>query len=253
MRDDAHDLEQLRREHTPEAIAERIARQPRHSYLRDFVYGAIDGTVTTFAVVAGVAGAGLRASVVIILGLANLIADGFSMAASNYLGVRTERQHHARVRLQEQYQIAANPAGEREEVRQILQRKGLTGVVLEQAVDAVTSDVDRWIGVMLTDELGLPPQLPRAARAATTTFVAFVVTGLLPLLSFVVAFVAPGVVERPFTWSAALTGLAFILVGVAKGKLVGQPALRSGVEVLSVGGAAAGLAYVAGAVLGNLA
>ncbi|MGH8978267.1 MAG: VIT1/CCC1 transporter family protein, partial [Acidimicrobiia bacterium] len=66
--------------HTPEAIAARLRIGPRRSYLRDLVYGAIDGTVTTFAVVAGVRGASLEATILVILGIANLVADGFSMA-----------------------------------------------------------------------------------------------------------------------------------------------------------------------------
>jgi hypothetical protein len=78
----------LRTGHTPEAIRARLAAEREHSYLRDFIYGGIDGSVTTFAVVSGVAGADLAASIVIILGLANLIGDGFSMAASNFLGTR---------------------------------------------------------------------------------------------------------------------------------------------------------------------
>ncbi|MCP4507445.1 MAG: hypothetical protein GY826_13765, partial [Fuerstiella sp.] len=73
----------LRAEHTAQAIQVRLNTAPRHSYLRDFVYGGIDGAVTTFAVVSGVAGAGLSSGVVIILGMANLVGDGFSMAASN--------------------------------------------------------------------------------------------------------------------------------------------------------------------------
>lgn len=243
----------LRREHTPAAVADRLARQPDHSYLRDFVYGAIDGTVTTFAVVAGVAGAGLRSSVVIILGVANLIADGFSMATSNFLGARTERQQHDRARADEQHQIALYPEGEREEIRQILAAKGLTGRTLDEAVDAVTSDVERWVDVMVTDELGLAPQLPNAPRAASTTFVAFVAVGLLPLLPFIVTSLLPRATAQPFSWSAAMTAAAFFVVGAVKGRLVEQQPLRSGLEVLAVGGAAAVLAYVAGAVLGGLA
>lgn len=77
-------------EHTPEAIARRLEQAPRKSALRDWTYGGIDGTVTTFAVVSGVVGAGLPIRTILILGLANVVADGFSMAASNYLGTRAE-------------------------------------------------------------------------------------------------------------------------------------------------------------------
>ena len=87
----------LEHEHTPEAIAERLGRGARHNYLRDFVYGGIDGAVTTFAVVAGTIGANLATRIVLILGAANLIADGFSMAASNFLGTRAERDDYRRV------------------------------------------------------------------------------------------------------------------------------------------------------------
>jgi hypothetical protein len=82
----------LEEEHTPRAVSARLGRRPSPSYLHDFIYGGIDGVVTTFAVVAGVAGADLDETVVIILGGANLIADGFSMAISNYLGSGAERQ-----------------------------------------------------------------------------------------------------------------------------------------------------------------
>jgi hypothetical protein len=73
------EIERLRREHTRERVRERLRGSRSASYLRDFVYGAVDGAVTTFAAVAGVAGAGLDSEVVIVLGIANLIADGFSM------------------------------------------------------------------------------------------------------------------------------------------------------------------------------
>ena len=76
----------MEHDHSIEAIQERLSAGPRHNYLRDWIYGGIDGSVTTFAVVTGVVGAQLSAVVIVIMGLANLVGDGFSMAASNFLG-----------------------------------------------------------------------------------------------------------------------------------------------------------------------
>lgn len=89
-------LTALKEDHSPRAVSARLSGAPAVSYLRDFIYGAVDGAVTTFAVVAGVAGARLDETVVIILGSANLLADGFSMAVSNFLGSRAERQQRER-------------------------------------------------------------------------------------------------------------------------------------------------------------
>src|SRR4249920_3918340 len=91
-------ISELKAEHTADAIRNRLNTRPPQSYLRDFIYGGVDGVITTFAVVSGVAGAGLAGGIVIILGAANLLADGFSMAVSNYLGTRAEREHLERAR-----------------------------------------------------------------------------------------------------------------------------------------------------------
>ena len=85
-------MSELQAEHTPAAVARRLAADPHQSYLRDFLFGAIDGSITTFAIVSGVVGAELSSSVVLILGFANLLADGFSMGVSNFLGTKADRQ-----------------------------------------------------------------------------------------------------------------------------------------------------------------
>jgi vacuolar iron transporter family protein len=131
--------------HTPANIQARLSEPPRPSHLRDFIYGGIDGTVTTFAVVAGVEGADLAASIVIILGFANLIADGFSMAVSNFLATRAEMQEMELAREEEEREIEHSPEGEREEIRQIFARKGFEGDDLDRAVDVITSNRGVWV------------------------------------------------------------------------------------------------------------
>lgn len=242
-------------DHSPEAIGHRLSDGPKHSYLRDFIYGAIDGAVTTFAIVAGVAGAKLGAGIVIILGLANLLADGFSMAVSNYLGSRAEQDRHARLRLDEQRQIADHPEGEREEVRQIFAAKGFTGEALEHAVAVITADRDLWVDTMLREEHGVPLHTPSALRAAWSTFIAFVVVGAIPLVVYVYQFIAPEDwrVADPFPISCVMTGVAFAWVGAAKSRFTGESIVRAAGLTLLMGGAAAAMAYFVGWLLGGLA
>lgn len=130
----------LEHSHTQEAIRARLARDPGVSYLRDWIYGGIDGVITTFAVVAGVVGADLPSRVILVLGLANLVADGFAMAAGNYSGTQAERDDYDRLLAVERKHIAIVPEGEREEIRQIFGSKGFSGDNLESIVDVITAD-----------------------------------------------------------------------------------------------------------------
>jgi VIT1/CCC1 family predicted Fe2+/Mn2+ transporter len=243
------DVASLKAAHTPLAVRTRLRDTPSPSYLQDFIYGAIDGAVTTFAVVAGVEGASLDEKVVIILGGANLIADGFSMAVSNFLGSRAERQRRERARREEQLQIRVLPEGEREEIRQIFAAKGFEGRDLERVVEVITSDPDLWTETMMSEELGFGAAAPSELRAAAATFIAFLVVGFLPLMVFVYDLAAPGDVGNTFMWSAIMTGVAFVVVGALKSRFVDQSWWRSGLETLAVGGVAAVLAYATGAVL----
>lgn len=249
---DSQSRAELVRHHHPRRIAERLSEGPNSSYLRDFIYGAIDGLITTFAIVAGVAGAGLSSTVVIILGLANLIADGFSMGASNYLGVRADNQLKEKTRRQEFEEIRLYPEGEREEVRQIFAAKGFSGDQLEEIVVTITRDRKLWVDTMLQDEHGLSLQNQDPLRSGVATFIAFVLLGALPLLPFFVGAVVPNVPAEPYLWSVLLTAAGFVLVGAAKGTQVKGSPLWSALETLAVGGAAAFLAYWVGHLLSGL-
>jgi VIT1/CCC1 family predicted Fe2+/Mn2+ transporter len=236
--------EHLESTHTADAIAERLNTVGHHSYLGDFVLGAIDGTVTTFAVVSGVAGAQLDNKVALILGLANLLADGFSMAVSNYLSARAESQVVDRIRRHEERHIETIPEGEREEIRQIFAAKGFSGELLEQIVEVITDDRKRWVDTMITEEFGLPLDRPSPVRAGLSTFTAFVLAGFVPLIPFTFSL---GLAEhRLFATSAALTAVTFFFIGAAKGRVVHRSVLWSGLETLLIGSIAAMLAYVVG-------
>jgi VIT1/CCC1 family predicted Fe2+/Mn2+ transporter len=237
----------LEHDHSPKAIQMRLAAGPRHNYVRDWIYGGIDGSVTTFAVVSGVIGAGLSPLVILILGFANLVADGFSMAASNYLGTKAEQEDLKHLEKIEYRHIDIDPEGEREEIRQIFGEKGFADEELERVVELITADRTRWVRTMLTEEYGLPREARSASFAALSTFSAFVLCGLAPLLPFVFK------ISNAFSLSTLLTGGVFFTVGAVKAKWSTKTWWRSGLETLLVGSVAAALAYAVGLLLKGLA
>ncbi|HCP81036.1 MAG TPA: hypothetical protein DIT67_05395 [Octadecabacter sp.] len=226
--------------HTQQEISKRIGAPQGRGVLRDAIYGAIDGTVTTFAIVAGVAGAGLSPYVVVILGLANVLADGFSMAAANYSGIKAEQDNFKRIRQIEERHIQDYPEGERLEVREILLRKGLDGEILEQATNAITQDRENWIALMMEGEYGMGGIDPRPLRAALTTFLAFLAAGMIPVLPFLFG------IENAFSLSAWMTMATFFGIGALKSHWSLIPWWRSAAETMLIGGAAAALAYGVG-------
>ena len=170
--------------HSKAEIAQRLSGKPRASYLRDWDYGGIDGAVTTFAVVAGVSGANLSPRIVLILGVANLLADGFSMAAANYSGTKSEREEFDRLLQVERKHIALVPDGEREEIRQAFAKKGFSGEELERIVATISSNETGWALTMMLEEYGLAPVLRSPMVAALNTFAAFATFGAIPLIPY---------------------------------------------------------------------
>lgn len=166
-------------------------------YLSEFVYGGIDGAVTTFAVVAGATGAGFNATIVIVLGFANLIADGFSMGVGSYLSSKSEIEINVKK------------------------------------------------GKNLDDEIS--PVINGA-----TTFAAFLVVGLVPLLSYTVDAFITATIPHQFAISSALTGLAFIAVGLLKSHVAKSSKIRGILETVVLGAIAAGVAYLVGNILEGL-
>ena len=237
----------LEHEHDIAAIRARLADSNHPNYLRDWIYGGIDGAVTTFAIIAGVVGAGLQPHIIIVLGLANLLADGFSMAASNYLGTRAERDEVEKLTEMEQRHIKLAPEGERSEIREILRSKGLEGKVLDEAVQGITSNPRTWVNVMLAEEHGVSRQQRSPLMSAASTFAAFAICGAVPLAPFVIGG------DAAFHWASILVGITFFAIGAAKSLWSLAPWWRAGLETLAVGASAAALAYGVGHLLQGFA
>ena len=235
--------DELREEHQPEQVRERLENSENVSYLDDAILGAIDGCITTFAVVSGAVGGGFGGVVVVVLGLASLLADGFSMGVSNYLGVKSREERVEQARAVERRQIEQIPDGEREEIRQIYARKGFEGETLEKIVDTITADEELWIDTMVREELNMHQAEETPLRSGGATFAAFLIVGLIPLAPFLM----PQLDAQTAFWvSAVVTGIAFFAVGVGKGYVLDRSWLRSGIETLLTGGGAAVLAYFIG-------
>src|SRR3990167_10390265 len=154
-------------------------------FIQDVVYGGNDGIVTTFAVVAGTMGAGLPRYIVIILGLANLLADGISMATGAYLSMRSERDQFKRIRREELEEIEDHPDLEREEIREFFGKIGFSGEDLERVTAVITKDKAAWAATMMHAEHSLTTEsTDRPILHALMTFLSFQIFGIIPLLPY---------------------------------------------------------------------
>jgi vacuolar iron transporter family protein len=220
-------------------------------YIPEFVYGGIDGAITTFAVVAGATGANLEISIVIILGFANLIADGFSMSVGNFFSTKASRDSYEKHKAVEYWEVENLREKEIQEIREIYEKKGFKGDLLEQVVAVITSDKDVWVDTMMKEELELAKDDRTPVKTAGMTFISFILIGLIPLLSYVFASLFDIQEENLFLYSCILTGIGLAIVGSMKSIVTEKNAFVGIAETLALGGIAAVLAYFVGAVLEN--
>lgn len=245
----SYSIDELRLHHSNGDAVETLHTDAGQQYVGDFVYGAIDGVVTTFAIVAGIAGADLSANVVLILGIANLLADGFAMGVGNYLSIKSEHERYKHEWEEEMYEIETIPEHERKEIETIYRNKGLQETVLQSVVHAITADKEQWVREMLHEEHGLSAETRSPFIGGFTTYTSFVIIGTVPLVSFAAALFVPDLAPRAFLLSNILTGFALFGIGVLKTFIVARPVMRAGLETLLMGSLAAGVAYGVGFIL----
>ncbi|WP_298995698.1 VIT1/CCC1 transporter family protein [Flagellimonas sp. S174] len=220
-------------------------------YLGEFVYGGIDGCVTTFAVVAGSVGAGLDSSIIIILGFANLLADGFAMSVGAYLSTKSEQDNYNKHKQVEYWEIENLPDVEKEEIKEIYAAKGFEGELLDKVVEVITNDREIWVNTMMKEELEMVKEDRSPFWIGATTYISFILIGLIPLVIYVVDYVSP-LDKNLFLIASVLTGLGFIIVGWLK-TYVNQTSIIKGIlETLVLGGIAAVVSYFVGDFLEQL-
>lgn len=223
--------------------SEMVHTKQQGEYLADFVYGANDGIITTFAVVSGAVGAGLSPTVIVILGLANLVGDGISMGLSNFLSLRSKRSFEDRERKREEYEVEKFPEEEKKEVEEIVERWGIRGEHATMFVNDIVSDKKRWVNFMMREELNIFEDAnDKPSIHGAVTFTAFVIAGMLPLIPYVFGIAT----ESQFTVSIIATALSLFIVGASRSLVTSQKWLRSGLEMLIVGGLAATAAFLIG-------
>ena len=222
----------------------------RSEYIGEFVYGGIDGAITTFAVVAGAAGAGADISWVLIFGFANLFADGFSMSVGNFFSSKAEHDNFEKHKAIEYWEIENKRESEIKEIEDIFKAKGFEGELLDKVVAVITSNNKVWVDTMMKEELEMIKDNRKPVNTAIATFIAFFLVGLIPLSSYLLALWVNMERDLLFPLSCFATGFAMMVIGYLKGKVTNSNSFKSIVETVLLGGLAAFLAYFVGEILG---
>lgn len=217
-------------------------------YLPEFVYGGIDGCVTTFAVVAGSVGANLDISVIVILGLANLLADGFAMSVGAFLSAKSNIANYEKHKKVEYWEVENMPELERQEIREIYEKKGFKGDLLEEVVDVITADKDRWVDVMMKEELEIIRESKSPFIIGLVTYMSFILIGMIPLLSYLINYSSEDTGQL-FLIACILTSGGFLIIGFLKSNVTESNKLKGTLETLLLGAIAAGVAYFVGDIL----
>lgn len=215
-------------------------------FIGEFIYGGIDGAITTFAVVAGAAGASLNPGIVLILGVSNLLADGLSMSIGDYLSTKSEKENYDQLKAAETIETEKFPEAEKNEIRDIYKAKGFEGELLEQIIDTIISDQNLWVDEIMIGEHGLSEPEKNPLHSAGVTFGSFQIMGLIPLIPYVWAFTFDQPTEGLFFWSSLFTSVAFVIIGFLKSWVNRRSRLRGIIETVLLGGIAACVAYFVG-------
>lgn len=221
-------------------------------YIKSAVYGGLDGTITTFAVVAGSIGAAFSSSVMLILGFANLIADGISMAVGDYLSTKSQKEYYKTERKREEWEVKNNPKGEEKEMIEIYMKKGLNKKDSIELIKILKRNKKFWVDTMMHDELELENPEENAKKNAIITFFSFLIFGFIPLMLYLFGAIFNLNIKNGFLLTAILTGIAMFTLGSLKTKITGKNWLKSGFETLLIGGLAASAAYFVGHLLSKI-
>jgi len=218
-------------------------------YLKSIVYGGLDGIITTFAVVAGVAGASLSSGIVLILGFANLIGDGISMAIGDYLSTKSEKEYHKLEQSKEKKEILNYPYLEKGEMILFYKKRGLSDSEANKVVSILSKSKGLWVDTIMREQLNMFDARESPLKNGLTTFFSFIIFGIIPLFIYVIKYIFPSFSFNAFIFAIILTAIALFMLGSTKVKITGKHWFLSGIETLLIGGFAAVAAYLVGYLL----
>eukprot|EP00003_Mantamonas_plastica_P022785 TRINITY_DN3948_c0_g1_i1.p1 TRINITY_DN3948_c0_g1~~TRINITY_DN3948_c0_g1_i1.p1 ORF type:complete len:281 (-),score=88.97 TRINITY_DN3948_c0_g1_i1:23-865(-) len=222
------------------------------AYIKSVVYGGLDGIITTFAVVSAVAGGNLSLSVVLILGFANLIADGISMGLGDYISTRAEIDYAEMERRREAWECEQFLDLEKKEMVELYESKGLSKEDATTVVNIISKDQDVFVDIMMVEELSImpPPSQEEAMMNGCVTFGSFLFFGVIPLLAFVVAVaINPADTNdlgTTFLISCLLTAATLFILGALTSKFSHSAWYIAGFKMLINGAVAAAASYLIG-------
>ena len=209
--------------------------------VRDVVIGLSDGLTVPFALAAGLSGAVASSHIVVLAGLAEIAAGSIAMGLGGYLAARGDAEHYASELAREYDEVIHRPRDEEEEIYEIFEQYSVDRTAAAPVLNALKQNPTAWVDFMMRFELGLEkPAANRAHRSAFTIAVSYVAGGFVPLLPYM--FVHDSIAALKL--SVLITLIALSLFGAIKGKLVGTGWLRSALQTVSIGGVAAGAAYL---------
>ena len=223
----------------------REHRDVSGGWLRPAVFGAMDGLVTNASLIAGVGGGGGGRGMIVLTGIAGLVAGAFSMATGEYISVTSQNElASAEVEL-ERMQHLRDPQGKLKRLTEIFIEKGVSPNLAEAVVRQVSADPDRAVSTHVREELGIDPDdLPSPRTAAAASFAAFTVGALIPLSPFLLGFPV-------LTAALVIAGVAAVAGGAAVAKLTGRPLLMGGLRQFTAAFLATGMAFAVGQLIGG--
>ena len=213
--------------------------------IREVVFGAQDGLLSTMLLATAVAASGIENTTVLIAALAGALAGMISMATGAYLGSRAEQDIQRGEIAKEAAELETHPAEELAELVVLYQREGLSFSDAQGVAEHIAQDKDLWLRTMVEKELGLSPQVTsnpiKDAFAMGLAFTCGAVIAILPYF-FIEGNVAIGA-------SVAATLVGLFALGVGKGRMVQKSPILQGLQILLIGAASAGLGFALGEVI----